>query len=154
MIIPTGIAAACWLRVSTHYGRVGGRVYWQDETAPRFAEFGGDWPLVTLQLVQERRRSRIQTAIQARPSSWHAHLPARLLGIPSQFRIAAADSRSCARKLGDTFIFDFTGMAPLPPDDLQRRAIILLDEIESLRRNHPEVLAQLGIDLKIHFHED
>src|ERR1700729_3289519 len=108
----------CWLTLSARYGRVGGKVCWQEEAAPRFVEFTGGWPLVTLRLVQQRQRTSIQTGIQARSSSWHAHLPRRQLGVPSKFRISASESRTCSRQAGDTYVFDFTGMAPLPPDDL------------------------------------
>jgi hypothetical protein len=45
-------------------------------------------------------------------------------------------------------------MMPLPSNDLNRRATILLEEIESFRRHHPEVLDQLGIDIQVVFRED
>ena len=143
-----------WLTVSERYGRVGGRVLWEENAAPSFVKFHRGWPLVTLELVRQRQRSSIQTGIQARPSSWHAHLPRRLLGIPAQFRISALESRARGYQDGTLYVFDFTGMAPLPADDLERKAIILLEEIESLRQNHPEILARLGIEVIIHFHDD
>jgi len=144
-----------WLTISDRYARVGGRVWWQDTTeAPRLVEFNVDWPVLGIRMVSQRRRTHIQTSVQARASSWHAHLPRTSLGIPASFRISASDSRACGQTVGDQHLFDFTGLAPLPSDDLERRAIVLLQEIENFREKHPEVLLRLGIDVNILFKDE
>lgn len=118
-------------------------------------EFLAGWPVLKFRLVGERHRSQVQTAMQIRKSSWHAHLPRERLGIPARFNIDATKSRSCLRCEGDVYLFDFTGMSPQPPvEDLERRAVVLLEEIENFRRNHPEVLDRLGIEVTVGFRDD
>lgn len=118
-------------------------------------EYLTGWPVLTLRLVAACRRRRVQTAIQIRKSSWHAHLPRERLGIPAQFTIGATASRSCLRRDGDTYVFDFTGISPRREDDgLERRAVVLLEDIEDFRRYHPEVLDQLGIEIIIRFRDE
>jgi hypothetical protein len=56
------------------------------------------------------------------------------------------------RRGGDTYVFDFTGLSPRPQgDDLERRAVVLLEEIENFRRHHPEVLDRLSIEIAVRF---
>jgi hypothetical protein len=93
--------------------------------------------------------------MQVRKTSWHAHLPRQRLGIPEHFVIGAAASRRCLRTEGDVYVFDFTGMSPKPEsDDIERRAVVLLEEIENFRRFHPEVLERLGIQVSVEFADD
>jgi hypothetical protein len=51
-------------------------------------------------------------------------------------------------------VFDFTGMAPLPTGDLETRVVVLLEQLEDVRRNHPEVFDRLGIDVRVEFQDD
>lgn len=52
-------------------------------------------------------------------------------------------------------MFDFTGLSPLQKgNDLERRAAVLLEEIENFRRYHPEVLDRLGIQIDVRFQDD
>jgi hypothetical protein len=146
--------ARIWLSVNRNYGRVGGRVNWVGD-APERVEFLTGWPVLRLRLVRATRRTRLQTAMQIRKSSWHAHLPHAWLGVPEQFMIDAAGSRSCLRRDGDAYAFDFTGMSPLPQGNgLERRAAVLLEEIENFRRFHPDVLDRLGIQIEVRFQDD
>jgi hypothetical protein len=143
-----------WLSINGKYGRVGGPVSWELDTALRFAEFESDWPILRVRLVAKRRRSRIQTAVQARKSSWHAHLPRRHLAVPSSFAVTARTAREKHRLEGEWHVFDFTGSAALPDDDLDRRLVVLLDEIESFRRHHPEVFERFGVTVAVSFHDE
>lgn len=144
-----------WLTLAEGYGRLGGRVAWQPGAAPRFAAFTVKWPLVSVTLVSRRSEVAPATLLQIRHASWHAHFPKRRLHIPSTFRISAAGSRDCCRIRNETsFAFDFTGLAPLPTNDIERRAIVLLDEIDTLRRVHPDVLDRLGIVIDIKLRDD
>jgi hypothetical protein len=153
-VVPHG----AWITFSGRYGRVGGPVEWQADraTAPRFAEFSGAWPIIAVCLVRNRRSTKRQTSLQARNRSWHAHVPCRRLGIPHHFRIRADESRGCSREMDEALVFDFTGMAlPLADDfDLERRLIILLEEIDVFQKAHPEVLDRLGIDVRISFRDE
>jgi hypothetical protein len=144
-----------WMSVAENYGRIGGSISWGVKDAPVLVEYLTGWPVVTLRLVNVLRRARVQTAMQIRKSSWHAHLPRERLGIPTRFVIGAAASRSCLRREGDFYVFDFTGMSPLRQDDtLERRAVVLLEEMENFRRHHLEVLDQLGVEVIIRFRDD
>src|SRR5438552_3657491 len=91
-----------WLGINGNYCRVGGKVNWDPAGAPVLVEYLAGWPVLVLRLVRDARRTRLQTAMQIRKSSWHAHLPRERLGIPTQFRIDAAASRRCLRSEGDT----------------------------------------------------
>jgi hypothetical protein len=142
-----------WMSISEAYARVGGRFRDSGPSGPRFVEFGGHWPLVSGRLIKSRT-ARPLSAMQIRNSSWHAHVPKGRLGIPSAFRINADASRKCVRCEGDAFYFDFTGMTPLPSNDLERRLLVLLDEIENFQRYHPEVLDRLGITIQVLLRED
>ncbi|MCP1829120.1 hypothetical protein J2R76_005820 [Bradyrhizobium sp. USDA 4532] len=144
-----------WLSLGEGYARVGGSVNWDPERGPLWVEFLTGWPVLTIQLAAGSRRARLRTTMQIRKSSWHAHLPRGRLGIPDRFVIGSAASRKCLRQQGDTYVFDFTGMSPLPQiDDLERKAVVLLDELENFRRHHPEVLARLGIEIAVRFQEE
>jgi hypothetical protein len=44
-------------------------------------------------------------------------------------------------------------MMPLPTDSFERRLVILLDEIENVRRYHPEVMVRLGVQIKVLFED-
>ena len=144
-----------WLTLTESYGRLGGRVVWRPEEAPRFAEFTVNWPVVSVSLVSRRSFAAPATALQIRATSWHAHFPKRRLHIPNTFRISAAGSQGCCRITNElSFAFDFTGLAPLPIDDIDRRAIVLLEEIDTLRRVHPDVLDRLGIVVEITIRDD
>jgi hypothetical protein len=148
-------SARIWLSVHGGYGRIGGVVNWLATEGPLLVEYQTAWPVLGVRLVKERRRSRVQTALQIRKSSWHAHLPRERLGVPAQFRIDATASRNCLRREGDIYVFDFTGMSPLPQNnDFERRAVVLLEEIENFRRHHPEVLDRLGIEIAVSFREE
>jgi hypothetical protein len=143
------------MTINTRYGRTGGPVTWTTERRrPRFADFQGHWPIISVRLVDQKHRGGFQTSLQVRKSSWHAHLPARRLGIPKRFRITAAASQTCRRPDGDAYIFDFTGMMPLPVDNTRRRLMVLLDEIDNFQRHHPELLADLGIEIRVVFRDD
>jgi hypothetical protein len=76
------------------------------------------------------------------------------MGVPAQFRIDAEASRRCLRQEENSFVFDFTGMAPLPEDDMECRLVVLLDEIESFRRYHPDILQRLGVSIEVSFGEE
>jgi hypothetical protein len=80
-------------------------------------------------------------------------LPKRRLGIPSRFEISAEQSRGCWSQKGDLCGFDFTGLAPLPNTDLESRAILLLENIEDMQRNHPDVFTRLGISVTVRFED-
>ena len=58
------------------------------------------------------------------------------------------------RRDGEFYLFDFSGIAPLPEDDLERRAAVLLEQLEDMRRLHPGVFARLGIDVQIVFRDE
>jgi len=147
--------ARIWLSARGTYGRIGGDVNWAAGEEPLVVEYLAGWPILKVRLVRGRRRSRVQTAMQIRKSSWHAHLPRERLGIPTKFKISAAASRNCLCCEGDVYTFDFTGMSPLPAvDDLERRAVVLLEEIENFRRSHPEVLDRLGIEVTVGFRDE
>jgi hypothetical protein len=45
-------------------------------------------------------------------------------------------------------------MAPLPTSNVDRRLIVLLDEIDSFQRHHPEVLDRLGIEVRVLFRDE
>src|SRR6266481_494635 len=109
-----------------NWGRVGGVVNWSEGQEPKYVEFVGVWPVIRIGLTTNRRRIFPSSTIQRRKGSWHAHVPRRRLGIPEQFRLDHAGSRRCVRREGDYFVFDFIGMAPLPSDDFERRAVVLL----------------------------
>src|SRR6516162_1616864 len=142
-----------WLSINGSYGRVGGPVCWDLLDPIRFVEFDPDWPILRVRLVNQRRRSRIQTTVQARKSSWHAHLPRRRLGIPSGFLVTARTAQERLRREGEWHVFDFTGNATLPEDDLDRRLVVLLDRLEKLRGLHPEVFERLGVAVTVSFHD-
>src|SRR6516162_7144239 len=144
---------AMWLSIRGAYGRVGGPVLCDSADAARFVEFQPDWPILRIRLVNQARRSRIQTAVQARKSSWHAHLPRRRLGIPSGFVVTARKAQDRLRREGGWHLFDFTGSATLPENDPDRRLVVLLDEIEGMRRHHPEVFERLGVTVTVSFHD-
>jgi hypothetical protein len=147
--------SSVWLSVTDRYARVGGPAAWSTDTGlPRFVEFRGAWPIISLELVSEQRVNRLQTSLQVRSCSWHAHVPRRRLSIPARFRIDAAQSRSCRRDEGLAHVFDFTGTMPLPTDNLDRRLIVLLEEIDAFRRHHPEVLHRLGIEVEVSFRDE
>jgi hypothetical protein len=144
-----------WLTIGDRYGRTGGPIMWAaDAVPPKFAVFSGRWPIISIELGRERCRTRLQTGLQVRNCRWHAHVPRGRLGIPPRFRIGAAESRSCRRDAGGAYVFDFTGMTPLPTADVDRRLIVLLDEIDSLQRHHPEVLDRLGIEVRVLFRDE
>jgi hypothetical protein len=54
---------------------------------------------------------------------------------------------------GNVFMFDFTGMAPLPEDDAERNFLVLLDEFDNFR-HHPEILDRLSIEVDVRFRDD
>jgi len=143
-----------WLSINRSYSRVGGAVCWDFVDAVRFVEFQADWPIIRFRVVNKRRLSCIQTMVQARKSSWHAHLPRRRLGIPSGFLVTARTAQERLRREGEWHVFDFAGSATLPEDDLDRRLVVLLDELEILRRQHPEVFARLGVAVTVSFHDE
>ena len=140
-----------WLSFTKTYSRVGGRVIWPAAYAPRFVEFAGSWPVIRISLTGEERRNHLRSRIQIRKSSWHAHLPRRRLGAPAAFCLTAQESRRCVSSEVNRYVCDFTGLTPLPSDDLERRAIVLLEQIEDIRRFHPEVLDRLGIAFRVVF---
>jgi hypothetical protein len=64
---------------------------------------------------------------------------------------SAAAASTPPRKVHQTF----TGLTPKPAiDELERRAVVLLEEVENFRRHHPEVLDRLGIEVEVRFCED
>jgi hypothetical protein len=83
-----------------------------------------------------------------------ARVPRKRLGIPEQFRLDQATSRRCVRREGENYVFDFSGMAPLPSDDMERRAVVLLEQLEDIRRSHPEIFERLGIEVRVEFRDD
>ena len=54
---------------------------------------------------------------------------------------------------GDVFMFDFTGMAPLPEDDAEHKFLVLLDELDNFRHN-TEILDHLRIEVDVRFQDD
>lgn len=141
-----------WFSKSGRHARIGGKSTWDEAQRPRFAEFAGSWPIVRVTFAAQLRRSRLQTAMQMRARSWHAHVPVDL-GIPDRFAIDAFASQRCLKLDGDGYLFDFTGMAPPPGDDIERRLLVLLDSIEDFRRNHSQLLDKLGIEIEVRIRE-
>jgi hypothetical protein len=45
-------------------------------------------------------------------------------------------------------------MAPLPSDDIEPRAVVLLEQLEDIRRSHPEIFDRLGIGVRVEFRDD
>jgi hypothetical protein len=146
--------AVTWLSFRDGYNRIGGRVTWATEE-PRWVEYLSGWPVLKVRVAGRKSRSLVQSAMQIRKSSWHAHLPRERLSIPAKFKMNALDSRICLRQEGDTYAFDFTGMGSgSSSDELERRVIVLLEDLENVRRFHPDILDRLGIDIAVNFRDE
>ena len=68
--------------------------------------------------------------------------------------MSARTAQKMFRREGEWHVFDFTGNATLPENDPDRRLVVLLDEIEGMRRHHPEVFDHLGVTVTVSFHDE
>jgi hypothetical protein len=153
--MPPGVLLpSIWMSFLDSTSRMGGSVVWEENAMPRFVEFLSGWPIIGVQFTTIKRISSLCTTIQRRKLSWHAHVPRRRLGVPDGFRLDHKAIRGCIRQVADSYIFDFAGMAPLPSDEIERRFVVLLEELEEVRRFHPEVLDRLGIEVRVIFRDD
>jgi hypothetical protein len=139
-----------WMGFYDARARTGGPIVWARGAAPRYVEFIGRWPLIGLRFSPTRDAAALQSGLQLRKQSWHAWVPRDRLGVPRTFRLDADSSRQLAREDGEGgYVFDFTGMAPLPPNDLDCRFLAIVEELKNFLTYHPEVPARLGIDVNV-----